>query len=51
MGRDTVEEPAIMRDDHGTTREFEQCFLKCTQGLYIQIIGRFVKQEDIATAA
>ena len=29
MGSYSVKEPAVMRNNYGTTRETEQCFFKC----------------------
>src|SRR5271167_2896612 len=46
--RDAVQEPAIMRDDHRATRERDQRVLQRPQGFDVEIIGRFVEQQDIA---
>src|SRR3972149_533764 len=44
---DAVEEPAVMADDYGTACKIFQRFFQCTHGVYIQVIGRFIKQKDI----
>ncbi len=31
-----------MADHDGAAREFFQCFLKCAQSVYIQVVGGFV---------
>ena len=45
---DTVEEPAVVGDDHGTTRELQQGVLEGAQGFDIQIVGRFIQQQHVA---
>src|SRR3990170_7903393 len=47
MGGDTVEEPAVMADDYGTACKILQRLFKCTHGVYVQVIGRFIQQKDI----
>src|SRR3972149_1448436 len=44
---DTVEEPAVMADDYGTACKILQGLFKGTHGVYVQVIGRFIKQKDI----
>ena len=43
MRCDTVEEPAVMRNHHGTAREFQQGVLQSAQGFNVEIVGGFVK--------
>src|ERR1700716_4150129 len=43
-----IEEPAIVRNDHGAAREGHQRVLEGAQRFDIQIIGRFVEQQDVA---
>lgn len=45
---DTVQEPPIVRDHDGCTWEVEQRFLQRTQGFDVEVVGRFVEQQDVA---
>ncbi len=45
---DAIEEPAIVRNDHGAAREGHQGVLEGAQSFDIQIIGRFVEQQNVA---
>src|SRR5579863_2839034 len=45
---DSIEEPAIMRDDDRAAGERHQCILERAQGLDIQIVGGLVEQQDVA---
>ena len=45
--RDAIQKPAVVGDDHGAAREGEQCLFQGAQRLDIQVVGRFVKQQDI----
>jgi hypothetical protein len=47
MGRQAVEEPAIMADHHSAAGEIFQCLFEGAQGINVQIIGWFVEQDDI----
>ena len=47
VGADTVEEPAVVRDDYGTTGKIFKTFFQCPQSVYIDVVGRFVEQEYI----
>src|SRR5699024_5186030 len=47
VSRDAVEEPAIVRDDHGATRELFECVLQRPQGFHVQVVGRLVQQQQI----
>ena len=49
MGGDAVEEPAVMGNDHHRTGEFQQGIFQGAQGFYIEVIGRLVEQQDVAT--
>ena len=48
MGRDAVQEPAVVGDDHGAACEVLDTFLQGPDGVYIHIVGGLVEQEDIA---
>src|SRR5882762_9304781 len=43
-----IEEPAIVRNDHGAARERHQGVLEGAQRFDVQIVGRFVEQQDVA---
>ena len=45
MRGNTVEEPAIVRDDNRATGEVFQAFFQRAQRFNIQIIGRFIEQQ------
>jgi len=49
VGRDAVEEPPIVRDHNGGAREVQQGFFQGTQGFNVEVVGRFVEQQDVAT--
>ncbi len=44
MRRDTVQKPAVVRDDHGATGKRDQRVFERAQRFDIQIVGRFVEQ-------
>src|ERR1700734_1484164 len=48
VSRDSIEEPAIVRDDHRAAREGHQCILERAQSLDIQIVGGLIEQQDVA---
>src|SRR5262245_49840466 len=48
VGRDAVQEPAVVGDDDGAAREREQRFFQCAQRLDVEVVGRFVEQDDVA---
>ncbi len=48
MGCDAVEEPAIVADDDRASCEGDQCVFQRPQGVNVQIVGRFVEQEQVA---
>ena len=47
VGRNTIEKPAIMADDHGAAREAEERLLEGTHRIHIKIICRLVEKKDI----
>ena len=42
-----VEKHAVMRDDNGATAEFFQRVFESGQGFGVEVVGRFVEQENI----
>ena len=48
MSTDTVEEPTVVADYHGATCKLLQTFLKGTERVYVDIIGRLVEEEHVA---
>src|SRR5690554_5177140 len=48
VGRDAVQEPAVMADHEGVARELQQRVFKRPQGLDVEVIGRFVEQQHVA---
>src|SRR6476620_5901534 len=47
MGRDAVEEPAIVADDHRAAGEILQRLFERPQGIDIEVVGRLVEQEHV----
>ena len=47
MGTDTVKEPTVMRDNHRTSGKLLKTFLKSTKGIYVDIVGRLVKEKNV----
>ena len=47
VGSDTVEEPSVVADDHGAAGKILQCLFQGAHGVYVQVIGRLVKEKDI----
>src|SRR5438067_2482586 len=47
VGRDAIEEPAIVADDHGATGEILQRLLKRAQRVDVEVVGGLVEQEDV----
>src|SRR5664280_678296 len=45
--RHPVEEPAVVRDDHGATGELQQRVLERSERLDIQVVGRLVEQQQV----
>ena len=48
MCRDTVEEPAVVGDDHDAAAEVLQAFFEGTQGGDIEVVCGFVEEEEVA---
>src|SRR3546814_2274542 len=48
VGGKTVEEEAVMADDHGAARIVFESVFQGTQRFDVKVIGRLVEQEDIA---
>ena len=48
MGGDAGEEESIMGDDHGAAREFLQRDFERRQCFAVQIVGRFIEQEQVS---
>ena len=48
MGANTVEEPAVVADDHSTASKRFQTFLKRTECVHVDVVGRFVEQQHVA---
>ena len=48
MRGDSVKEPTVVGDHHGATRECEQRVLERLQGFDVEVIGRFVEQQQVA---
>ena len=51
VGRDAVEEPAIVGDDHRAAGEREQRLLERAQRVDVEVVGRLVEQQHVAAAA
>src|SRR3954452_20536319 len=47
--RHAVEEPPVVADDHGTARELLEGTLEAAQRLDVQVVGRLVEQQQVAT--
>src|SRR4051794_3945327 len=48
MRGDLVEEPPVVADDHGATGELLERVLERAQRLDVEVVGRLVKQQDVA---
>ena len=48
MGRQAIEEEAVMADDHGAAREIFDRFFERRQRFDVEVVGRFVEQENVA---
>src|SRR5215211_6702810 len=48
MGRDPIQEPAVVRDHHGTSGKVEKSILQRLESFHVKIIGRFVEQQQVA---
>ncbi len=51
MRGNTIQKPAIVRNHYRAAGEVEQCLFQCTQGFDIQVIGRFVEQQQVAATS
>ncbi len=51
MRGETVEEPAIMGDDHGAARILGQRVFQCAERINVEIVGRLIEQDDVAFLA
>src|SRR5665213_272264 len=49
VGRDAVEEPPIVGDDHRASRELEERIFETRQGLDVEVVGRLIEQKEVAT--
>ena len=47
MGADAVKEPTVVTDYNGTAGKVLQTFFQSTKGVDVNIIRRFVEQQDI----
>src|SRR5215510_10677820 len=47
MSRDPIQEPAIVRDDNGTTSETFQRLFERAQSVHIQIVRWFIEQQNV----
>src|SRR5205085_7436681 len=48
VGREAVEEEAVVADDHRAAGEILERVLKRTQSLNVEVVGRLVEQQDVA---
>src|SRR5262245_17255032 len=48
VGRDAVEEPAVVRGDHGAAGKVEERVLQRGERLDVQVVGRLVEQQQVA---
>ena len=48
VGRDAVQEPAVVRDDQDAAGKLQQRLLEGAQRLDVQIVGRLVEQQHVA---
>ena len=48
VGRDSVEEPAVVGDDDDAARERLEAGLEGAEGVDVEVVGRFVEQQDVA---
>src|SRR5262245_65759394 len=50
VGRDAIEEPAVVADDDRAAREGQEGVLECAQRVDVEVVGRLVEQQEIAAA-
>ena len=48
---DAVEEPAVVADDHDAAGEVQQRFFERPQRVDVEVVGRFVEQQQVAALA
>ena len=48
VGRQAVEEEAVVADDHGASGEILERILERAKGLDVEVVGRLVEQDDVA---
>ena len=48
VGRDAIEEPAVVTDDDRATGKIEQSVLEGPQGVDVEVVGGLVQQQDVA---
>ena len=48
VGRDPVEEPAVVADDHGAAGEGLQAGLERPERVDVEVVGRLVEQQHVA---
>jgi dipeptide/tripeptide permease len=47
---DPVEEPAVVGNDHRAAGKREQGVLQGAEGVHVEIVGRFIQQQQVAPA-
>ncbi len=47
VGRDAVEKPAVVADDHGAAGEILKRLLQCTERVDVEVVGRLVEEENV----
>ena len=48
VGTDTIEEPAVVADNHSTTGKCLQTFLQGTQRVHVDIVGWLIEKQYVA---
>jgi pimeloyl-ACP methyl ester carboxylesterase len=48
VGRDPVQEPAVVAGDHRAAGELQQRVLQAGQGIDVEVVGRLVQQQQVA---
>src|ERR1051326_1017217 len=51
VGRDAIQEPAVVGDDHRTAGEAQQRLLEGAQRVDVEVVGRLVEQQQVAARA
>ena len=51
VGTDTVEEPAVVADNHSTTGKCLQTFLQGTQRVHVDIVGWLIEEQCVPPAS